>query len=1053
MNKKFSTLMVMALLGAGALSSSAFAANPVKINGISTNAEMLKDPASGKTWASGPYFVVVDMDDNQIATVGDFLLTVTESANGELTYKGTTLSSNTTIADLKTVSWYFNEEVEKDVVSGAPKGYLYSLKNLGTEAFLTADKDGNIISDPEKCSHDATKNQYTKFSIEDNGKRTKQFTQGSPLYLSLRNISLGLGFGASEFTTVTGATVSPDNWHIILCNFDEKTSDAELVAELNDVKGGAGFNLEFSVDNKYEWANDILSDLNLKAFYVASPINIDNTKNLSIPAGVYFASEYPASLNETEVISNKEDFYACTFVAVDPDKNYNIHQAATNGIGFELTTVAGSDMNFYQLDDDSDDASVKGEIFVGNACFDVTEPDPLGAPGEYNFKLAKMRHLKDLTKTEHVTTSDLCIGYVADQNKNYLITNTEALAFTTTNSTLYDVTKLLKSEDAPSIYTMQFVSDLYKDGSINFAGEKEQYLTVGNFSNQFALAAVQEMNAKDPMFQFVITAVDKENKTVTFKNRQTQWPVTVSLYENEDGSFTVYSNSYVNISKFDDEVNEGVESNNGKVTFVREALKNTKVVLTPVEVEDKYATFVNRAEGAGLVTFELAKNADDAPEFYVGAKEDKNNPENLAGDLMAYADEMTQFELIKSERRDSVLNNYVYLKDTRVLNSTQKDTVAFYTYKIKAFTGNEEKPYYIAWGSSNFALKQLDEDNVSVLSFVIKENVDGSVSLIDFDRTKSGKLLTTPSVDYVSVKTNLNVNTPYAAWTTGDNYDLYSKLSEGLKTFMVEENPAISYEAVPQHVSFEAVRGGFLTKDENSDARLAIATAASEDLTFWLDTVHSDYTIPSFYVMKNGAFMYNATDSAVYYNNHGNYRFNLENKKYTSNVTAKLIFKAGELVTSDTIRTTVNSQSVLVAEKDNAPKNIKGGLKNFQFQIIRAEEGSDEYVIRQGNNYVCQYNNYFYMSADKSEAYRFVIEKQAAPTANEGIEVSEVKVIAGNGQVTIMGAAGKKVVVSNILGKVVASQTISSDNATIAVPAGIVAVAVEGEAAVKAVVK
>ena len=199
--------------------------------------------------------------------------------------------------------------------------------------------------------------------------------------------------------------------------------------------------------------------------------------------------------------------------------------------------------------------------------------------------------------------------------------------------------------------------------------------------------------------------------------------------------------------------------------------------------------------------------------------------------------------------------------------------------------------------------------------------------------------------------------------------------------------------------------------------------------------------------------MYNAADSAKTYNAKDNYRFNLENKKYTSNVTAKLIFKAGELVTSDTLRTMVDGQSVLVAEKDNAPKKVKGGLHNFHFQIIQAEEGSDEYVIRLGAKYVGQYNNYFYMVADKDAAYRFVIEKQAAPTANEGIEVSGVKVIAGNGQITIMGAAGKKVVVSNILGKVVASQTITSDNATIAVPAGIIAVAVEGEAAVKAIVK
>lgn len=73
------------------------------------------------------------------------------------------------------------------------------------------------------------------------------------------------------------------------------------------------------------------------------------------------------------------------------------------------------------------------------------------------------------------------------------------------------------------------------------------------------------------------------------------------------------------------------------------------------------------------------------------------------------------------------------------------------------------------------------------------------------------------------------------------------------------------------------------------------------------------------------------------------------------------------MVSSDTLRTIVDGKSVLVAEKDNAPKKIKGGLKNFQFQIVRAEEGSDEYVIRKDGQYVCQYNNYFYMKADKSE--------------------------------------------------------------------------------------
>ena len=75
-------------------------------------------------------------------------------------------------------------------------------------------------------------------------------------------------------------------------------------------------------------------------------------------------------------------------------------------------------------------------------------------------------------------------------------------------------------------------------------------------------------------------------------------------------------------------------------------------------------------------------------------------------------------------------------------------------------------------------------------------------------------------------------------------------------------------------------------------------------------------------------------------------------------------------------------------------------------------------------------------------------------TSNDNINnVEGVSVVAGNGTVTIQGAVGKSVVISNILGKVVAETVLTSDNATITVPAGIVAVAVDGEEAVKVVVK
>ena len=67
--------------------------------------------------------------------------------------------------------------------------------------------------------------------------------------------------------------------------------------------------------------------------------------------------------------------------------------------------------------------------------------------------------------------------------------------------------------------------------------------------------------------------------------------------------------------------------------------------------------------------------------------------------------------------------------------------------------------------------------------------------------------------------------------------------------------------------------------------------------------------------------------------------------------------------------------------------------------------------------------------------------------------ISAVNVFAGQGTVTIQNAAGKQVIISNVLGQTVANTVLTSDNATIDAPKGIVIVAVEGEDAVKAVVK
>ncbi|KKB58452.1 DUF6383 domain-containing protein [Parabacteroides gordonii] len=109
---------------------------------------------------------------------------------------------------------------------------------------------------------------------------------------------------------------------------------------------------------------------------------------------------------------------------------------------------------------------------------------------------------------------------------------------------------------------------------------------------------------------------------------------------------------------------------------------------------------------------------------------------------------------------------------------------------------------------------------------------------------------------------------------------------------------------------------------------------------------------------------------------------------------------------------------------------------------------SDEGYLKWINGTVVVTNGY-----ENGDVFGIEENVKRNPVANEDVTVSSISVIASEGKVIINGAAGKKVTISNVLGQTIASTVLSSDNATISAPAGIVVVAVEGEAAVKAIVK
>ena len=239
-----------------------------------------------------------------------------------------------------------------------------------------------------------------------------------------------------------------------------------------------------------------------------------------------------------------------------------------------------------------------------------------------------------------------------------------------------------------------------------------------------------------------------------------------------------------------------------------------------------------------------------------------------------------------------------------------------------------------------------------------------------------------------------------------------------------------------------------------------------EPETFYLTKTDTNKAIPSFYISKgiNGdaaterMYLFNPVDSIPYLVNAP-----VDERYQWDEETTKAIFKAGTLLTPDTMKTIIKAEETVIAQKaDN--EGVEGGLDRFKFQIIEDEEGTGYYYIRQTSAdknrtetfYLRNLNGkltWTKSSATKAERVKVAIEEVAAPTANEAISATDVKVVAYDGAINIKNAAGKNVVVSTILGQIVANEVLTSDNATISVPTGIAIVSVDGEEAVKVSVR
>ncbi|WP_455637355.1 DUF6383 domain-containing protein [Parabacteroides sp.] len=442
-------------------------------------------------------------------------------------------------------------------------------------------------------------------------------------------------------------------------------------------------------------------------------------------------------------------------------------------------------------------------------------------------------------------------------------------------------------------------------------------------------------------------------------------------------------------------------------------------------------------------------------------------------------------------------NPDTYLKIcTYILKNTATDEY-FFGKKDAEERGNEY--YYCPEKdeATRLALKEVGENTVNLVPVTTKEKKFYSGSNTSYEENwKAGLKLNETAYETYAENLKLNGQKVIGGTTSSTgvlkDVDLYDAVSNDL--FVISDGVAPTYKSLEQGDKI------LLSREENNDqviyekgefAGIDNIKAYEINPTVYVDTAYvnregnyryeyllvvnpnridetEECEIPSHEhlrtVITEGRFLVNMKDSA-------DANKNVHNNKYMYDGEYKLSFVPG-YHQNDTLYFTNDADEVTAK---TAVGNAAHNFAKFAFKMINEE--NNEFVIETGigaetqavkNNrggwtvtngtpktgYLRWHNGNLVVTENLDEAEHFTMEaSEQDATANDAINASEVSVIAGNGFVTVKGAAGKNVVITNVLGQQVTSTVAASSEATIAAPAGVVFVAVEGEAAVKAIVK
>lgn len=363
----------------------------------------------------------------------------------------------------------------------------------------------------------------------------------------------------------------------------------------------------------------------------------------------------------------------------------------------------------------------------------------------------------------------------------------------------------------------------------------------------------------------------------------------------------------------------------------------------------------------------------------------------------------------------------ISVSDSLLLADMEKEATSF-----RLFAGTEEKTAGAqSLGDTLYTVsyRLADQFGDRVL---VKDSKTGSLIMSSYQKDPLGIVFRQSNDGTVY---EMTVGKEYVTYSTQSNLLLSEEKSEAVE-FDVDIIDAPQYETVESsHLRFEC-NGKYLTMNpltlwaelKNEGQEITKADYTADNFSFKIEK--ADTVIPGKPVYLISTCMIGADDetSDVRY-----YLSAIDTAQYEGKN------RLGFIPSNDTIRTSKNSPAY--------------------FSLKKNEDGSLwlENVNVKGGSFVTQIANTLVMS---NAGMNFSAEKASAPTANEEIEApTSVVVAGGHNSVTVMNAKDKKIVLTDILGKIVGNYLVTSDRFTVPASRGLLIVAIEGEVAQKVIVK